>query len=361
MPKGRKSKRGFAGQAELGVVSKLSAVREQRTPFVPLTETLIAEVLAKFGLRGLLVEIGAGDGQLRALLTASVRSRVVHTEPSALGVKKFKATHTDADIRCAAAEALPFEDNSVDAVVGLCVLDIVKDGEAVAQECARVLKPGGCFIHLLDMSVEPLLVVSQLQAAELMLLPNVFSDPCAKAWPEDMVAAPLAQVQRLVVILERARHPSAGALRKYLAVFMASPFSARRAAAAYTAIMEDGNARKGLFELLRAAGQLATSEEQAELARFEGYPFSGAQFLDRRLREWFSAERGFAIAQSDMLATAHICPRLPNERAYLSLAAGHVRHLSEPPVHRLCETAPRAGEGERLVEQSIYAFVAQKS
>lgn len=359
MPKGRKSKRGFAGKAELGVVSKLGAVREHRAPFLPLTQKLIADVLSRFSPSGLVVEIGAGDGQLLTLLPDLVSSRIVHTEPAPLAVKKFQVAHPTADVRCAAAEALPFEAHSVDTLVALCVLDIVKDGEAVARECARVLKPGGCLIHLLDMSVEPLLVIPQLRAGTLTLLPNVFSDPCAKKWPEDMVAAPIAQMERLAEILERARHPAAGALRKYLAAFTTSPFSAGRAAAAYTAILEDGNARRGLFELLRTAGQLATPEEQAELARYKRYPLSGAKCLDEQLRQWFTANRGFEVELSDMIAAARRLPRQPNDRGYLSLAAGHLRHLNEPPQHLLCATEAE-GEGEVLVEQSLYAFVARR-
>lgn len=365
--KKNKKPKGHSVALELAVVEKLQEVRAQRQPFRALTRSLISELLLEYG--GLLprVEIGAGDGQLRSLLPENALEGWVHTEPSALGVSRFLERHPEATVKRAAAEALPFADGEVGCVLGLCVLDLVKDGAAVAKECLRVLKPGGTLIHLLDMSVDPLAPIRQLQASRLLVIPNVFSDPCTTPFPEDLFVAPIAEVAQLVQILLRHQHPFATSLNKYVALFQAVPFSAAAAANAYSALSGDSNAKVLLRDALKAAGQLATPVERAQLAKFQGHPLSAVRHLQSRLQAWFSSELGFEVVLSDMKARFTVGPGPEtaqagpvDEKKYLSIAAGHVRHLMGPPAHLLCPDLPTSVLGGSWIEQSVFVFVARK-
>jgi SAM-dependent methyltransferase len=355
------------GVTETAVIAKLQDVRTQRGPFRALTQALIADLLTEYTPAEPLVEIGAGDGQLCSLLPQPASMDRVFTEPTALGVKRFLEIHPDEVVKRAPAEALPFGDGQVGCVIGLCVLDVVKDGAAVARECARVLKPGGVFIHLLDMSADPLAPILQLQASRLLVIPNVFSDPCEAAFPEDMFVAPIAEMAQLAQILDRHRHPFAAALRKYVALYQAVPFSAAAAASAFAQLADDPKAKVLLRDVLKAAGQLATPAERAQLARFQGHPVSAAKYFESRLLGWFSPELGFRVELSGMLArwevqadASAVTGSVSSTKKYLSIAAGHVRHLAEPPPHLLNPALPVASVGVSWREQSVFVFVARK-
>lgn len=366
------------------MVNKLQEVRATRALFRELTRAIITDALAPYAAQGMLAEVGAGDGQLIDLLPTDLQAKVVHTEPLALGVNKLRAAFPQANVQRASAEALPFADAEVDAILALCVFDVLKDGPGAAAEFARVLKPGGRVIHFLDMSADPVAALLQVQAARLMIYPNVFSDPCETEWPEDMFVAPIREMERIVDILQRASHPSARALRKYLALFQAMPFSASRAAGAYTELLEDGQAKLALLEILRTASKLAVPEERAEIARFQGQPVSSAKHLEGRLRQWFCAETGFEVETSAMhtrscLTARHSLGTIKDSTRYLSIAAGHVRELGALPEHLLSDhtsltDADQSTEsawgrdgssalGEKdavLLEQSIFVFVAHR-
>ena len=112
------------------------------------------DVLARFPpLDGRpVLEIGAGAGQLRGLAAAS-RSRAHGSQRAvARGGRGAAPAGADADVVRAAAEALPIAAGACGAVVGLCVFDAVADAQAAVAEIARVLAPGGRFVHLLDMA-----------------------------------------------------------------------------------------------------------------------------------------------------------------------------------------------------------------
>jgi SAM-dependent methyltransferase len=75
---------------------------------------------------GLVLDVGAGFRPV-------YYSNVVNLE-----VKDYPTTDV-----IAAADTLPFKDNSFDGVISIAVLEHVKDPFACAREIARVLKPGG--------------------------------------------------------------------------------------------------------------------------------------------------------------------------------------------------------------------------
>jgi len=76
--------------------------------------------------------------------------------PAMLDRAKARSRNYTADItfQIADSQALPFEDNSFDAVVMHLILAVVPRPELALQEATRVLKPGG-HIYLFDKFIKP--------------------------------------------------------------------------------------------------------------------------------------------------------------------------------------------------------------
>jgi len=102
------------------------------------------------GLTGTLVEIGSGTGPNLRHIPAAVR--IVAIEPNPFMHRHFFAEAErlgrEASLIRADAEALPFPDNSVEAVLTTLVLCSVGGLDTALKEIRRVLKPGGQFIFL---------------------------------------------------------------------------------------------------------------------------------------------------------------------------------------------------------------------
>ncbi|MDQ0770178.1 ubiquinone/menaquinone biosynthesis C-methylase UbiE [Pseudarthrobacter defluvii] len=98
------------------------------------------------GLHGSVIEIGAGAGSSFALYPPAV-SHVLALEPDDYlrGVAQMAAASASVPVTVvdAAAEQIPAENGSADAVVASLVLCSVKDQAAVLAEIRRVLRPGG--------------------------------------------------------------------------------------------------------------------------------------------------------------------------------------------------------------------------
>ena len=96
-------------------------------------------------LEGDVLELGAGTG-LNLSHYGRAR-RVVALEPDPFMreqlMEKLAGTRVPVEVVDARAEALPFPDESFDAVVSTLVLCSVEEPSAVLAEARRVLKPGG--------------------------------------------------------------------------------------------------------------------------------------------------------------------------------------------------------------------------
>jgi ubiquinone/menaquinone biosynthesis C-methylase UbiE len=98
------------------------------------------------GLTGRVVELGAGDGANFPLYPSTVTEVIaVEPEPRFRAVAEEAARSADVPIRVlpGTAEALPVEDESVDAVLASLVLCTVPDQAAALAEARRVIRPGG--------------------------------------------------------------------------------------------------------------------------------------------------------------------------------------------------------------------------
>jgi ubiquinone/menaquinone biosynthesis C-methylase UbiE len=101
--------------------------------------------------RGRVLEIGAGTGVNLQHYTGSV-TELVMTEPEEPMAKRLeqKAAGTTLPVTVVRApgEALPFPDDSFDAVVCTLVLCTVDDPDRTVAEIQRVLRPGGRMLFL---------------------------------------------------------------------------------------------------------------------------------------------------------------------------------------------------------------------
>jgi ubiquinone/menaquinone biosynthesis C-methylase UbiE len=100
---------------------------------------------------GKVLEIGGGTGANLPFYGGQVQSLTI-TEPSDAMARRLerrlKAHALPATVVRAAAEALPFEDDSFDTAVSTLVLCTVKDPAKSLGELRRVLKPGGKLLFI---------------------------------------------------------------------------------------------------------------------------------------------------------------------------------------------------------------------
>jgi len=104
------------------------------------------------GLTGRVVEIGAGNGMNFDHYPASV-DEVVALEPEpylrAKATESANTARVKVTVRDGVAEALPLEEDSLDAAVVCLVLCTVQDQATTLAELRRVLKPGAA-LHFME-------------------------------------------------------------------------------------------------------------------------------------------------------------------------------------------------------------------
>jgi ubiquinone/menaquinone biosynthesis C-methylase UbiE len=90
-----------------------------------------------------ILDLGCGDGQLTARIAASGAMVVgLDASPQMAAAARSRGMTVEEG----SAEAMPFEEQSFDAVFSNAALHWVRDHEAMLAEVRRVLKPGGRFV-----------------------------------------------------------------------------------------------------------------------------------------------------------------------------------------------------------------------
>ncbi|CAL5221688.1 g3922 [Coccomyxa viridis] len=119
---------------------------EQGRPGYPLeaVQYALKELHLNEGHKKVL-DLAAGTGKLTRMLAQQPNLEIVAVEPNEAMVGKFKALQPHIEIHQAAAQDLPFEDNSLDAVCAAQAFHWFANEDSL-REIHRVLKPTGGFI-----------------------------------------------------------------------------------------------------------------------------------------------------------------------------------------------------------------------
>jgi 2-polyprenyl-6-hydroxyphenyl methylase/3-demethylubiquinone-9 3-methyltransferase len=137
------------------------------------------------------LDLGCAGGFMAEALTEK-GAQVTGIDPAARAIDaaRARARQVGQDITydVGVGEALPYPDNSFDAVVCVDVLEHVQDLDQVTREVARVLKPGGMFLYD-TINRNPIARLATITVAEdvLGLLPKGTHDPAMFIKPDELV------------------------------------------------------------------------------------------------------------------------------------------------------------------------------
>jgi SAM-dependent methyltransferase len=100
--------------------------------------------LAGLGPDSDVLDVGAGSGAgTRRLVELVGAERVAAVDPSEPFAAALRERFPEIDIRLAAAESVPFEDDAFDVAVALLAVNFMSDPAAGVAEMRRVTRPGG--------------------------------------------------------------------------------------------------------------------------------------------------------------------------------------------------------------------------
>jgi len=145
------NEKGLAWQ--VGVWDRMADVYQQEIDkrFSPVVEHVVTR--ANLGEGSLVLDLGTGTGAVAIVAAQLVGEHghviAVDISQEMLEIAKARVkglTLSNVDFSLGQAEAIPAEDNSLDAVIASLSLMYVIDRNQVALEISRVLKPGGRFV-----------------------------------------------------------------------------------------------------------------------------------------------------------------------------------------------------------------------
>ena len=96
------------------------------------------------------LDVGTGEGQIARLVAREGASVVVGVDPTIAQLQLAHERGGNAFYARGEADALPFADDTFDAVVVCLVFEHIADHERAIAELARVLEPGGRFVFFLN-------------------------------------------------------------------------------------------------------------------------------------------------------------------------------------------------------------------
>jgi SAM-dependent methyltransferase len=114
------------------------------------TEQILPLITSHLPRGGRLVDIGCGEGQVARMATELNDMTVVGVDPAMSQVQVATERAGGPTYLQGSAAALSLADGSVDAAVACLVFEHIEDLDAALGEVARVVRPGGTFLFLLN-------------------------------------------------------------------------------------------------------------------------------------------------------------------------------------------------------------------
>ena len=161
---------------------------EYEEQIIPLALDLLAG-------RDRLLDIGTGEGQIARRLLAADADTVVGVDPTASQITEAVSRGGGPHYLRSSADALPFADDTFDGALACLVYEHIDAMEAALTECARILRPGGRFVFMLN---HPL-----LQTPGSGWIDDQWLDPPERYWrigPYLQEASTVEEVQKDVYI-----------------------------------------------------------------------------------------------------------------------------------------------------------------
>ena len=116
---------------------------EYEEQIIPLAVDLLAG-------RDLVLDVGTGEGQIARALCAADADAVVGVDPTAAQIAEALHRGGGPAYARAGADHLPFADDSFDAALACLVFEHIDAMDTAMREVARVLRPGGRFVFMLN-------------------------------------------------------------------------------------------------------------------------------------------------------------------------------------------------------------------
>jgi len=161
---------------------------EYEEQIIPLALDLLAG-------RDRVLDIGTGEGQIARRLVSADADSVVGIDPTASQIDEAVKRGGGPTYLRSGADALPFRDDTFDAALACLVYEHIETMEEALRETARVLRPGGRFVFMLN---HPL-----LQTPGSGWIDDQWLDPPERYWrigPYLQEASTVEEVQKDVYI-----------------------------------------------------------------------------------------------------------------------------------------------------------------
>ena len=304
------------------LIKKLNALEATRQPFDKLIKDIVCSVATEYKPKAdvnFAIEMGAGIGKLARWLPTCWLDQLIRSDIDHEACVNLKRDNASLATLNTDATCLPFSDNALSGMAGLCVCDVLPDGYALAKEARRVLSTGAPFIHFADMSVAHDFTLRELLEHDLIpLLLKPLEKP--EIWQQDLLVCSKTQFKVLLDLTRRQKHLSAEVLAEYLEWFSSTVNTAH----IFMVRLQEDKKFAHYFESALLLLTRWLEENNISLNELlKTAELSSAELYSERFNDWFADD--FDIKRNDILvAETTESTAEHNNSEYRSLCVGTV-------------------------------------